>query len=151
VTGSFIVTTKRPRGADRFVITNSGRAKLASLGLNLTSEQAGWVVSRRAAATLEEASGHADDHVAGLYYAAQKPGDDLPPDYFEHSQKARDLTESGGSVGPLPDGTVIDVEPIRSDRPDPRREACPLIFTSDWLSMSEEDRCAAFNAAQETR
>lgn len=45
----------------------------------------------------------------------------------------------------------IGVVTIRSDGPDPRREACPLIFTSTWLGMSEQEKCDAFNSAKNIR
>lgn len=66
------------------------------------------VVSRRAVATLEEAK-----------RAAYKPIDDQRADfkmgprvYGRLRRIAFDWSGSGGTVGPLPDGTVIEVEPI---------------------------------------
>lgn len=53
-----------------------------------------------------------------------------------------------GDTITLPDGTTIEVERVDDGV---LREACPLIFTSDWLRMSEDERCAAFNAAQTTK
>lgn len=61
--------------------------------------------SRRAVATLEEARQDArnivEDH-------AQEPG--WTDGYVAAREVARTLPESGDTVGPLPDGTVIEVE-----------------------------------------
>jgi hypothetical protein len=59
----------------------------------------------RAVATLKEARQDArniiEDH-------AQQPG--WTAEYIEARETARALPESGGTIGPLPDGTVIEVE-----------------------------------------
>jgi hypothetical protein len=126
-----IITTKRP-------IIDRERE-----GFGVTATRGTVDVSRRAAATLEEAIDKA--LVITLPYSLMTPAAD---DEALQAQ-CHALTESGGSVGPLPDGMMIDVEA------DPHsyklREACPLIFTSDWLRMSDEERCTAYNAAQESR
>ncbi len=59
--------------------------------------------------------------------------------------------DKGGVVATFDDGTQFEVIPIPFDGPDPRRAACPLIFTSDWLRMTEQERCDAFNASQEDK
>jgi hypothetical protein len=70
-------------------------------------------VFRRAVATLEEAREQADDAVFAAHNRERKrPSDELPPPYMAQSIEARDLPESGGAVGPLPDGTVIEVEQL---------------------------------------
>lgn len=56
------------------------------------------------------------------------------------------LSESGGSVGPLPDGTTIEVrKATRSGF------ALYLADHPDAVNASEEEALAAFNAAQEAR
>ena len=52
----------------------------------------------------------------------------------------------GGVVMVFGDGTQLEVIP--TDMNGVIRHACPLIFSSDWLRMTEDERCAAFNAAQ---
>jgi hypothetical protein len=56
------------------------------------------VVSRRAVATLEDARAAAQEACSG-------------PD-FMGPLEASLISESGGTVGPLPDGTVIEVERV---------------------------------------
>jgi hypothetical protein len=62
--------------------------------------------SRHAVATLEEAR----EHAVNAWYSRE------PGDRDEHSLARRDtclrLPESGGTIGPLPDGTVIEVKPV---------------------------------------
>jgi hypothetical protein len=53
----------------------------------------------------------------------------------------------GGVVMVFGDGTQLEVIPVPADAEGPIRMACPLIFMSDWLRMTEDERCAAFNAA----
>lgn len=65
-------------------------------------------VARRAVATLEEALKHARECVW------------LAPNWGEtrtarHIAEVDGLPESGGTVGPLPDGTVIEVESVAWD------------------------------------
>jgi hypothetical protein len=63
-------------------------------------------VSRRAVATLKEAEAICDSRIE-----QQRDSFDLPgmADAFEQVEDV--MEESGGTVGPLPDGTVIEVEP----------------------------------------
>lgn len=90
----FIVTTKRPVDA-----VDCGRPE---------APRDGWPVSRRAVATLEEARHAAHDVMLGRAGEAD-------PVWPEGSNSANwnavdRFPESGGTVGPLPDGTVIEVE-----------------------------------------
>lgn len=79
----FTVTTKRPTRVDAD---------------DLASAYEDRVVSRRAVATLEDARRH-------VSYASCLPSG-------RHTTNGHEITESGGSVGPLPDGTSIEVKPI---------------------------------------
>jgi hypothetical protein len=67
---------------------------------------------RRAVATLEEAR---QSCVRALYAANAPQGDVSGPRLWT---AAYELPESGGTVGPLPDGTVIEVEPCEDCAPD---------------------------------
>jgi hypothetical protein len=60
------------------------------------------VTGRRAVATLEEAR---DGSIDIVRHAGPPVGE-----YFEAEKIANRLPESGGTVGPLPDGTLIEVE-----------------------------------------
>ena len=60
----------------------------------------GPLVSRRAVATLEEA-------ILQTYTSLASE-----PELDEAARAIKALPKSGGTVGPLPDGTVIEVEPI---------------------------------------
>jgi hypothetical protein len=86
----------------------------------------GEFVSRRAVATLEEARG-----LAALPCGISNPS---------HFHQAVRLPESGGTVGPLPDGTVIEVEPV-SD-----------LYLGSAVPhdryMTESELLAAYNTAQ---
>lgn len=62
-------------------------------------------LSRRAVATLEEARHAAYAPFRERFYPNEP--------YREASRAIEALGESGGTVGPLPDGTVIEVEQIR--------------------------------------
>lgn len=121
---------------------------------------------RRAVATLEEvrnlpevegwdtarctACGHfRDEHASGWCAGCDNGGREpicreWKPDPLAEPFLA--LPESGGTVGPFPDGTVIEVAPAQ---PGELRRACPLIFSSDWVRMSDHERVAAYNAAKE--
>lgn len=103
--------------------------------------------SRRAVATIEEAR----EGIREMFNLG--PGDQWGHDrYLPGSGAADDLTESGGTVGPLPDGTTITVEHV--DWMDFER---PLVtgdlpdietFDSDDYRASLID---AYNARQEAR
>lgn len=79
----FTVTTTRPDALDA-----------AHHRLGIATEASSRVVSRRAVATLEEAQAWAHGGMDMFYEAALA------------------IPETGGKVGPLPDGTVIEVEPV---------------------------------------
>jgi hypothetical protein len=60
--------------------------------------------------TLGKAQAKADDIVAEFFYREYADCEELlPRTYYDLSQKARELPESGGMIGPLPDGTLIEV------------------------------------------
>ena len=85
-----------------YVIT-AKRTRTVENGMRLTN----WSEPhpRRAVATLAEARDAA-------FYEVRKddPKHDDPPEYAVAEQLARLLPEAGGTIGPLPDGTVIEVE-----------------------------------------
>lgn len=111
--------------------------------------QAGKVVSRHAVATLAEAR----DYALTIVLRAERDHDDgrWAGKYSELDEAARTLSESGGTVGPLPDGTVLEVKPTLSwgGRP---------IGTAQWLreergwtlprGVDDDGAMAAYNAAQ---
>jgi hypothetical protein len=84
----YVVTTKRPCPACTHGPAGGGEHRPES-------------VSRRAVATLEEA------HCVA--YDIAEPG---PRGERHNHQAALLLPESGGTVGPLPGGTVIEVKPV---------------------------------------
>lgn len=107
VNDPFIVTTKRPEG--------------------YYTDLPPKIASRRAVATLEdrkqpngEIEKGARTVVHDIVAAADCNGEWSSADYRFY-QQARSITESGGTVGPLPDGTVIEVEPTtwKALTPDP--------------------------------
>jgi len=63
--------------------------------------------TRTAVATLKEMRQHARNAVEDC---AQAPG--WTPKYVAARNIARDLPAEGGSIGPLPDGTVIEVQAV---------------------------------------
>jgi hypothetical protein len=112
----FIVTTKRPCPACVHGPAGGGEHRPES-------------VSRRAVATLEEVQVLVSD---AIYDAGQKTTRDALP--------AFEIPESGGTVGPLPDGTVIEVEPVSK------------LYLGTAVPhdrhMTENELLAAYNAAQ---
>jgi hypothetical protein len=76
----------------------------------------GYIVSRRAVATLEEARIYASTWITDRWSSspafARGDGDLYRPETRPMVAQADALPESGGTVGPLPDGTVIEVEVI---------------------------------------
>jgi hypothetical protein len=79
----YIITTKRP--GEVFPLADQG-----------------WHISRRAVATLE-----------GANEAVHRIAHDLPGKWqITTLAKYTPLPESGGTVGPLPNGTVIEVEQV---------------------------------------
>jgi hypothetical protein len=130
----FIVTTKRE--VDQPLVKISGTA----------TPQPGFfpkyeVESRRAVATLEAAQ----RSIGTVLLATVDPG----PAYEAARQQVAALTESGGSVGPLPDRTVIEVEPILGGM-----LALAAGFAVDAYGHCETPQAeiiAAYNAKQETK
>lgn len=94
-------------------------------------EFAGDTIDRRAVATLEEA------HAAIRNFC-----DETFAYYGRYHADANAIPEAGGTVGPLPDGTIIEVAPF--DR------ARLLTVTSGDIRQTDAELCNAFNARQES-
>jgi hypothetical protein len=126
----YIVTTKRT------VPTDLGRDEVADAG----------VLSRRAVATLEEAR-------ALAYAKALRRGS-----LAQMSDDPRMFSEQGGTVGPLPDGTVIEVEQttwvrlvmyIRRDAsPTGGRDGLRPVEASQGDAEAQREILDAYNARQ---
>jgi hypothetical protein len=122
----FIVTTKRP--TDR--------------GFSL-SEEPVHEVSRRAVATLEEnPHSNVKDEVARIMLRA---GVVQQGQFW--ARAILGLTESGGTVNPLPDGTMIQVERVTWKR---LGEASGFVMLShpEPTGLAKREIIAAFNAKQ---
>jgi hypothetical protein len=115
----FIVTTKRPCPSCVHGPAGGGEHRPES-------------VSRRAVATLEEVQVLVSD---AIYDAGQKTTRDALP--------AFEIQESGGTVGPITDGTLIAVEPL--GRIEREQVAIRLGLSS---RATDDEWCAAYNAAQ---
>lgn len=107
------------------------------------------IVSRRAVATLDEARDQARLFIDDAWRATGESWDNRWDAWA--SLHVDELPEPGGTIGPLPDGTTINVEQTT-------REALieALLAREDVLSSHDwpwtTDRlCAAFNAAQEAK
>ena len=101
----YLVTTKRPDGDDRncnCLVPYMEGAGNHSPGCACFTPR---VVSRRAVATLEEARKATRRKLEPFL-----PGGVLEGDPAKWLKAAWSIPESGGSVGPLPDGTLITVE-----------------------------------------
>jgi hypothetical protein len=98
--------------------------------------------SVRAGATIEEARSLAAAHVTR---AVTNDFDWRLREMFY--DQTRLIPESGGTIGPLPDGTLIEVVG-GIEAGNEMKRACPCIFASDWVRMTEQERCEAFNAAR---
>lgn len=139
-----------------YVITTKQRSESYATGHSYVPNAIETVVSRRAVATLDEArEQYLYNAVAGFH---GQPWLD----------RVDDIPESGGSIGPLPDGTVIEVEPVtwrelraalrtRCDHHDSlhgRCAACGMTWEQQ-RKLPEYAPCidvlAAYNAAQEAR
>lgn len=116
---SYIVTTKRPRTRQAW------------------PDKPSYALSRRAVATLEEAR----RTCLGVLDAAHLQGSPLAV-----YRAAVDLPESGGTVGPLPDGTRIEVE--QRKRSALYRELPTIVQArfGSWANMTDEQACSAWNA-----
>jgi len=97
-------------------------------------------ITRTAVATLEEAREACYDVLIKL--------DNDPAPYFDAHFAVDNMDDSGGSVGPLPDGTVIEVRPTTWERVarDAGLETWRLV--TDPAPVVGEQILAAFNAAQ---
>jgi hypothetical protein len=95
--------------------------------------------SRTAVATLDEAR---EDVVATVEIAEDPDGPRLDS-LWEH---AHGMDESGGTIGPLPDGTVIEVRQVSRDE---LADELPVSFfdARDWPA-TDAAILAAFNGAQ---
>lgn len=122
----YIVTTKRPIGVSK-------------------SLAPACKVSRRAVVTLEEAGEafHEALFVCGIEPPSEEWGDWAMAWHLH-------ISEPGGTVGPLPDGTVIEVEPVEWD--DIRRVVGAVGrrgATNDPMMVVRSDQLiAAFNARE---
>jgi hypothetical protein len=90
--------------------------------------------TRRAVATLDEAR----------RCAIRAVGDERGLDWQRHRNAATWLPEHGGTVGPLPDGTVVMVEPISYD--DLAYHVPDLVRTTGFDQYAQ--LIDAYNAAQ---
>jgi len=95
----YIVTTKAPTEPDAY-----GRFKDAQADGRIGP------LSRRAVATLDQARAYASEQVVQRSYRAD---DFNARAWGDLEQSAIDIAEHGGTIGPLPDGTVIEVEQVR--------------------------------------
>jgi hypothetical protein len=107
------------------------------------------VISRRAVATPEEAQDGAARIVMDAVNVARDGKGNLFPalSYSPHVFDAQEMTELGGTVGPLPDGTVIKVAPttyhaLWLDTPAEQR-------SGPYFETDGDQNIAAYNAAQE--
>jgi hypothetical protein len=112
----YIVTTKRPATA---TLTHTPM----------------WEVSRRAVATLVGAIEWAISDESRTWANEPRLGP-RPENWQACLEAVYTVPESGGTVGPLPDGTLIDVEPV------PWAVLSALTGEDD----SEDDILAVFNA-----
>jgi hypothetical protein len=121
----FIVTTKRPCNCD-------GDPHIGS-------------ISRRAVATLEEARESLTAEVLAAY------GDRRDVEFRNCNADARCLPGSGGTTGPLPNGTVIEVEALSPLMLSARAgisgaEAMACLRADNWQPIID-----AFNAREQAR
>jgi hypothetical protein len=103
-----------------------------------TGREETLVLSRRAVATLDEAQRTAYDAVRALTGGSADP---LTAVTVASSIVA--LPESGGTIGPLPDGTVIEVERLTRDELGERvfafgRESATLAQIIDTYNQGRE-------------
>jgi hypothetical protein len=113
MTGPYIVTTNRSCS-----YCWGGRPKWAgTMPASPCTECSGTgkvALSRVAVATLEEAQIHVTTWITDRWsshpHFAKADGDRYKPETRPMVAQAATLPESGGTIGPLPDGTVIEVE-----------------------------------------
>ena len=70
------------------------------------------VTTRTAVATLKEARTSAFSILIGINHRDETGAQYIDEDTFD---AARALPDAGGTVGPLPDGTVIEVRPVSTE------------------------------------
>jgi hypothetical protein len=121
----FIVTTTRPAREIKWPETR------CVLGYEILPE----TVSQLAVATLEEAKAES---------AALLEGHEYTNDEFFATAL---IPESGGTVGPLPDGTTIQVEPIQRTEL-AAHTGCTVV---QWMCSTDDELVAAFNAKHGSR
>jgi len=91
-------------------------------------------VSRTAVATLDEARAYLTDGT----YIFDGPG------LSDHLAALRELPESGGTIGPLPDGTVIEVRPIEWNEI-VATTGRALTFASAYTALERAEILSEFN------
>lgn len=98
------------------------------------------VESRLAVATLDEARAFVGNEIADVAANTNRL-------YPALDKQHRELSESGGTVGPFPDGTVIEVAPTTTDA---LREAVEISGYGSWpdCDPSDDEIIYAYNAAQ---
>ncbi len=129
----YIITTTTPEHHE--TLTVQGRNAEAQVGATIFE-----TVTRHAVATLDEAQEAAANE---LYDHAINPGRTSQQAFYDG---VADLPEAGGTVGPLPDGTVIEVERVGWSR------MIEEIQKTDPAFMGHHDERVfidAYNAAQE--
>src|SRR6185295_18290227 len=90
--------------------------------------------TRTAIATLDEAR-------EAAYYEVDATSPEQPSLVCDEAEQARNLPDSGGTIGPLPDGTVIEVRPVSwADITD------ELVNSMDDAPIEADDIIAAFNS-----
>jgi hypothetical protein len=104
-------------------------------------------VSRRAVATLDEARKVVHDRVTEA--DVRLPATGMAWRVMSYGEIIQAITEQGGTTGPLPDGTVIEVEPVSYAAlctPETGLNHVPAIrLVNEW---DEGEIIAAYNAAQ---
>lgn len=116
---------------------------IVTRGFRMDTGQRG-AVSRRAAVTLEKARDYADEQVIACFDAIPptleaKEWSDVEYTFRDFAQA---MPESGGTIGPLPGGTVIEVQPIH------REELAAQAGHPRAAFVSTQVLCDDFNAAQ---
>lgn len=140
----YIVTTTKP--------TDPVFVGQIHMGTHTRDEWEATHVSRLAVATLEEAQQEAWGVVSG------RPWLNDVSTYQAAADVAHSLAESGGTVGPLPDGTLIEVERVgyfdladQTDVPkEPRSTSWGEIVMRPATVVTDAQILAAFNARQAT-
>lgn len=108
------------------------------------------VLSRRAVATLEEARTSAAEAVfEHIGYEENLGYRRRPLSTPAFTVACHDLTESGGTVGPLPDGTVIEVEKLSPLMLASRCGASGELMMGCLRSDDWQPLLTAYNEAQE--